>query len=120
LPVDQLARVFYEQQLELTFLKKTGEEFQDFFSGVMEKCHPGDFQRVRPWGNIGDRKNDGYLRSERILFQVYAPNEPNINRTLNKIEVDFSEALPYWEKYFDVWIFVHNSRNGLEAPPVGS
>ena len=28
----------------------------------------------RPWGDRGDRKNDGFLKSERRL-QVYAPNE---------------------------------------------
>lgn len=117
--MDKLTRAFHEVTLELICLKQNGEGYQNFFSEVMEKCHPGDFQRVRPWGNIGDRKNDGYLRSERLLFQVYAPSEPGIrmDRTIRKIEADFSGALPYWEDYFDGWVFVHNSRIGL-APDV--
>jgi hypothetical protein len=80
----------------------------------MEKCYPGDFQRVRPWGREGDRKNDGYLRSKRILFQVYAPSGVmRADATVRKIDEDFNGALPYWEQYFDTWVFVHNSRNGL-------
>lgn len=115
--MDRLSRIFYEQALELAFFKKNGNEYQDFFSEVMEKCHPEDFQRVRPWGNVGDRKNDGYLRSERTLFQVYAPSELTMSRMIGKMEEDFCGALPYWKDYFDHWVFVHNSRNGL-APDV--
>jgi hypothetical protein len=79
----------------------------------MEKCHPSDFQRVRPWGKAGDRKNDGYLCSMRILFQVYSPNEMTSTKAIAKIHADFYGALPHWQQYFDKWIFVHNSKNGL-------
>lgn len=79
----------------------------------MEKCHPGDFQRVRPWGNAGDRKNDGYLPSQRTLFQVYAPNKMQAPKAIAKINEDFLGALQYWQEYFDIWIFAHNSRQGL-------
>ena len=108
--MDKLKRSYYEVIFENTYLKKGGNEFQDFFSEIMEKCHPGDFQRVRPWGNTGDRKNDGYLRSARILFQVYAPNEMSANDAITKIDEDFHGALHYWQQFFDKWIFVHNSR----------
>jgi hypothetical protein len=70
---------------------------------------------VRPWGNQGDRKNDGYLPSKRTLFQSYAPNELTAAECVQKIDDDFEGALPYWKKYFDIWVFVHNSRPGL--PP---
>jgi hypothetical protein len=111
--LDRIARAYYELLFENALLKKKGEEFQDFFSSLMEKLHPGDFQRVRPWGQLGDWKNDGYLRSERTLFQVYAPNEHSAAETLRKIEEDFTQALPYWKQHFDRWIFVHNSGTGL-------
>lgn len=65
----------------------------------------------------GDRKNDGYLRSERTLFQVYAPNDFSLSETLSKIDTDFLGALPYWQQHFDQWVFTHNSRDGL-APDV--
>src|SRR5579864_2919048 len=111
--MDKLKRSYYELCFENAYLKKVGNEFQDFFSEIMEKCHPGDFQRVRPWGNAGDWKNDGYFRSARILFQVYAPNEMSANDAVTKIHEDFYGALRYWQQSFDTWVFVHNSRQGL-------
>ena len=111
--MDKLKHSYYEVVFERDYLKKRGNEFQDFFSEIMEKCHPGNFLRVRPWGNVGDRKNDGYLRSERRLFQVYAPNEMDASKAIAKIHEDFHGALMYWEKYFDKWTFVHNCREGL-------
>ncbi|HVB25785.1 MAG TPA: ABC-three component system protein [Ktedonobacteraceae bacterium] len=115
--MDKLRYTYYELKFENAYLKKGGNEFQDFFSEIMEKCHPGDFQRVRPWGNVGDRKNDGYLSSQRILFQVYAPNEMKVRDAIAKIDKDFHGALLYWRTYFDTWVFVHNSRRGL-APEI--
>jgi hypothetical protein len=111
--MDELTRAYYEEKYTSTYLKFKGNEFQDFFASLMGKCFPGDFQRVRPWGNSGDKKNDGYLRSKRKLFQVYAPNEMDEAKALVKIDEDFSGALPYWQDYFDEWVFVHNSFIGL-------
>lgn len=111
--MDSLSRAYYEVVFERNYLKYKGNQFQDFFSELMEKSHPADFQRVRPWGATGDRKNDGYIRSERTLFQVYAPNELTARAATAKIEEDFLEALPYWGSHFERWIFVHNSRDGL-------
>jgi hypothetical protein len=111
--MDRVAQAFFELKFEVAFLKKKGNEFQDFFATIMEKCHPADFVRVRPWGKVGDRKNDGYLKSERTLFQVYAPNELEASKTIAKIEEDFAEALPNWKAYFDKWVFTHNSSQGL-------
>jgi ABC-3C protein len=111
--VDRITRAFFELHFRVAFMERRGEAFQDFFASIMEKAHPADFQRVRPWGRLGDRKNDGYLRSERTLFQVYAPNELESSVTIRKIEEDFAEALPYWRDHFSTWIFVHNSREGL-------
>lgn len=111
--MDQFRRSYYEVVFKNFYLEKGENEFQDFFSEIMEKCHPGDFQRVRPWGKAGDRKNDGYLPSQRMLFQVYAPNRMKAANAIAKINEDFKGALLHWEKYFDMWIFVHNSRDGL-------
>lgn len=111
--MDEVSRTIYELRFEIAFLKKRGAEFQDFFSEIMEKRHLEDFMRVKPWGNVGDRKNDGYLKSERILFQVYAPNELSAREAIQKIDEDFNGALPFWSSYFNKWQFVHNSKDGL-------
>jgi hypothetical protein len=111
--VDHLSRAFWEQAFELRFLRSKGTAFQEFFCSIMELGHPGDFQRVRPWGSAGDRKNDGYLRSRRILFAVYGPNEMKAREAVAKIDSDCNGAVPHWREYFDSWVFVHNSRDGL-------
>jgi hypothetical protein len=111
--MDNLTRAFYMERFRAEYLQKKGTAFQDFFSDIMEKAYPGDFVRVRPWGNVGDKKNDGYLGSARVLFQVYAPNEMTSAEAVKKIDEDFNGALPHWKKYFDNWVFVHNSQQGL-------
>jgi hypothetical protein len=115
--MDEIKRSFFELKFIVLFIDKKFLEFQNFFCEIMEKCYSGDFQRVRPWGILGDRKNDGYLKSERTLFQSYAPNEMKLANCIAKIDEDFRGALPYWKEYFDKWIFVHNSRTGL-APDI--
>lgn len=111
--MDTISRSFYELSFRVAFLEKRADEFQDFFSSIMEKSYPADFVRVKPWGNVGDRKNDGYLRSHRILFQCFAPNEMKAADCIAKIDEDFCGALPYWKEHFDTWVFVHNARDGL-------
>lgn len=98
--MDPQARMYYEQRFTIQWLEAKGLAFQDLFASVMSKAHPGDFMPCRPWGAIGDRKNDGYLKSERTLFQVYAPNEMSQAVTLRKLVADFTAALPHWRAYF--------------------
>jgi hypothetical protein len=111
--MDDLARAFYELKFEVAFMTRKGEEFQNLFSTIMEKRYPADFFRVRPWGNVGDRKNDGYIRSRRLLFQCYGPNELEAAKCIAKIKEDLAGAIPFWNAHFGTWVFVHNSREGL-------
>ena len=67
-------RFYWYLRFENKFVRSHATAFQDFFSTIMETRHPGDFQRVRTRGSQGDQKNDGYLKSSRTIFQVYAPN----------------------------------------------
>ena len=110
-----LQEAYYDQKFENTFLRAKGNEFQTFFERLMELAYTGDFMACRPWGKIGDRKNDGFLKSERRLFQVYAPNEMKATEAIKKITEDFEGAKVHWGTYFDKWTFVHNAVDGL--PP---
>lgn len=112
--MDELEKAWFENRFEILFLRKKGNEFQDFFCDLMEARYPlGDFIRTRPWGQQGDRKNDGYLKSTRTLFQVYAPDELTETAAKAKIIEDFEGALPYWSAHFDRWVFVHNADKGF-------
>lgn len=108
--MDALQRLWYRLQLRLLFHERRGDAFQDFFAELMARKHRGDFLRSRPWGNEGDRKNDGYLRSTRTMFQVYAPDEFTAAKTVAKIREDFPGALEHWDEHLDEWVFVHNGR----------
>ncbi len=115
--MDPLTDGYYQVVFRNFFIEKTGLEFQGFFADVMSKCYPGDFIPTRPWGPRGDRKNDGYLRSERTLFQVYAPEAlKEEKKALDKIDEDYLGALPHWKAFFDTWVFVHNARPALGLP----
>lgn len=102
----------YELQFRLKFVELDGDGFQDFFADVMERRDAG-FRRVRPWGNHGDRKNDGWSPARRILFQAYAPSTFSSSKLADKLQEDYEGAIDYWEEYFDTWVFVHNDIKGL-------
>ena len=113
--MDDITRAHYELKFQVAFLMAKGDAFQTLFEQLMGKAHPADFIPCRPWGSVGDRKNDGYLKSERTLFQVYAPNEMTAAKAIAKIDEDFVGALPHWRQHFDKWVFAHNAHDGL--PP---
>jgi hypothetical protein len=110
-----LEQAYYELKFEIAFLTSKGDAFQTFFEKLMAMAYRADFMACRPWGNIGDKKNDGFLKSERRLFQVYAPNEMEASKAITKIKEDFEGAKEHWGKHFDKWTFVHNAIDGL--PP---
>lgn len=116
--MDRYQQLVYEKDFRIAFLETRGDAFQRFFEKLMAKVYPGDFVACRPWGNIGDRKNDGYLASKRILFQVYAPNDLSAAEAITKINEDFEGAKAHWQKYFDEWVFVHNTHDGRLSPQV--
>jgi len=110
-----IQQAYYGLHFELAFRQAKGESFQKFFEQLMGLAYKADFMACRPWGNQGDRKNDGFLKSEKRLFQVYAPNEMAASKAIKKIQTDFDGAKAYWGKHFNKWVFVHNAVEGL--PP---
>jgi hypothetical protein len=110
-----LEEAYYEQKFINAFLTCKGSSFQTFFEHLMALAYKADFMPCRPWGKVGDKKNDGFLKSERRLFQVYAPNEMEASKAIVKITEDFMGAKKHWGKLFDKWTFVHNASDGL--PP---
>lgn len=116
--MDRVQQLNYEKDFRIAFLESKGDGFQRLFEKLMSKAHPNDFMACRPWGNVGDRKNDGYLPSARILYQSYAPNELSATDAIKKINEDFEGAKEHWEKYFDEWTFVHNAPDGRLGPHI--
>jgi hypothetical protein len=100
-----LQQAYCEQRFENAFICAKGDTFQTLFEKLMGLAYKADFMACRPWGNRGDRKNDSFLKSERRLFQVYAPNEMTEARAIAKIQEDFGGAKAYWGVHFDKWVF---------------
>lgn len=116
--MDRIQQLNYEKDFRISFLESKGDGFQRLFEKLMSQAYPNDFMACRPWGNFGDRKNDGYLPSARILFQVYAPNELSAAEAVKKISEDFDGAKEHWKQYFDEWTFVHNAPDSRLGPHV--
>jgi len=76
-----------------------GQAYEDLFVSVIGKRYPR-FKPVKPHGNTGDRKNDGYIADTGSYFQVYAPENAsrNIVHAIEKAKVDFEGLKAYWEK----------------------
>lgn len=102
------------QEFEIRRLKRSSEDFQQLFEDIMVRARPG-FIRVRPYGNIGDRKCDGLFRADSIFFQVYSPDELEQAKVQKKIEEDLDGAVVHWGDALKTWIFVYNVRRGV--PP---
>ncbi len=109
--MDELEKSFYGLHIRLACCEKHGNEFQSFFERFMLMRHGDDFIVVRNYGNIGDRKCDGYLQSEQTVYQCYAPQGLMDQRdTLTKIGEDFTGAKTHWTE-MAVWRFVTNQRS---------
>ncbi len=65
--MDRIQQLNYEKDFRIAFLESKGDGFQRLFEKLMMKAHPNDFMACRPWGNVGDRKNDGYL----VVYLVF-------------------------------------------------
>lgn len=116
--MDKAQRIFFRLHIENAVLKADGNAFQVLFEDLMEKLHGGVFERVRPYGNLGDRKCDGYLRPSKTVFQCYAPREMQLKPLLTKMSEDFHGAKKHWDDRMECWRFVHNDPAGLPADAV--
>lgn len=108
-------REWYELKFSHEFRSRVETEFQNFFASIMELRYPTDFQKVKPYGKFGDRKCDGFHRSQKRVYQVYAPEKMQVTRTNAKIDEDFNGAIDHWSKEMATWVFVHNQWRGVPA-----
>ena len=68
--VKSAQREWLQLKFKGTFHEKRGAAFQDWFADLMSARHPGDFQRIRAYGSLGDRKCDGFLRTTGTYSSV--------------------------------------------------
>lgn len=106
--MDATSKLLARKMFRLRVYEAKGDEFQNLFEKVMQYRH-SDFTPIKPYGNSGDRKNDGYIPSAGTYFQVYAPETPEKKTTAataaNKAAVDFKGLKAYWHKLCPVRLF---------------
>jgi len=106
-----LARILFR----LLVHSSDGQAFEDVFTQIMGYTS-ADFTPVKPQGQFGDRKNDGYDRGKGHYYQVYAPEIPDSaltrSKAVTKLAEDFLGLLDYWHGKYEVkrFSFVFNDK----------
>ena len=76
-----------------------GQAFEDFFVLIMTKVYE-NFQPVRAYGRIGDKKNDGFDKTTGVYYQVFSPDDitkkGTINDAVSKLDNDFRGLYESW------------------------
>jgi len=107
-----IARHLFQNKI----LKADGQIFEDIFSAIMNYAE-ADFQQIKPWGNIGDRKNDGYIKTKGIFYQVYAPENIHKSYTnvVSKLKEDFDGLKAQWSPINEFYFVVNDKYKGVNA-----
>lgn len=73
------------------------QAYEDLFIRVMQN-YSSDFEPVKPQGQYGDRKNDGFDKVKGIYYQVYAPEDlpSKEGDAVLKLNKDFKGLKEYW------------------------
>jgi len=103
-----VVRMFFKFKIQ----SLVGMAFQDFVNQILGYAEK-DFLPIKPWGNIGDRKNDGCVPSKGIYYQVFAPEDlgKSYKQTIDKIKRDFTGLLEhYTHSAVRTYYFVVNDR----------
>ncbi|MCK9378560.1 MAG: hypothetical protein M0P97_00235 [Candidatus Moranbacteria bacterium] len=100
-------------QFQNKIFKKNGTECQSFLWEIMRLIYPG-FEPVKPYGNIGDKKNDGFIKDTGVYFQIYAPADPSEKQAeaAEKMADDFEGLYKHWDKKYPIkeYNFVFNDK----------
>lgn len=95
--MDSQEKLLARTMFMLEIYRRKGNSFQDFFVNIMTKFD-NEFIPVKPHGAEGDRKNDGFIPTKGIYYQVYAPEDPDykISKAIKKCKEDFKGLLSFW------------------------
>ena len=107
-----LARIMFKNKVN----GADGNAFEDLFTAIMNYAEPG-FKQIKPWGNIGDRKNDGYIPEKRIFYQVFAPEDirRSYSEAATKLVNDFKGLIKHWNPINEFYFVVNDKFNGVNA-----
>ncbi|MBN2964273.1 hypothetical protein JWV37_05745 [Sulfurospirillum sp. T05] len=105
-----ISRILFKNKIH----EANGQKFEDLFSVIMNYKEP-DFCQIKPWGNIGDRKNDGCILSKGIYFQVHAPEDvkKSYPEVIKKIQTDFNGLQSQWDNIQEFYYVLNDKYQGV-------
>lgn len=105
-----LARILFENKI----FKADGNLFENLFTEIMNSVEP-DFQQIKPWGNIGDKNNDGYILSKGIYYQVFAPEDirRSYPEVVAKLKTDLKGLIERWSSIREFYFVVNDKFKGV-------
>jgi hypothetical protein len=113
-------KLIARKMFRLRVYEAKGIEYQHLFEKVMQYRHSG-FVPIKPYGNVGDRKNDGYIPTTGTYFQVYAPEDPSNTRSLvnaaTKVKEDFEGLVANWNETTRIRVFRFVFNDGYRGSP---
>ena len=107
-----LARQLFQNKI----FRADGQVFEDIFTAIMNYAE-ADFRSIKSWGNIGDRKNDGYIKTKGVFYQVYAPENIRKSYTdaINKLKTDFDGLKSHWNPINEFYFVINDKYKGVNA-----
>lgn len=117
--MDATQKLLARKLFRLRVHEAQATDYQRLFEKVMSYRFQ-EFVPIKPHGNVGDRKNDGYIPPTATYFQVHAPEDPTSPRAVaiaaEKAKNDFEGLLEHWSPV-RAYRFVFNDRyRGCPAP----
>lgn len=114
--MDKQERTLARKLFKLKIHEANGQAFEDLFTAIMNYAY-SDFQAIKPWGNIGDRKNDGHIKSKGIFYQVFAPEEitKSYVNVVKKLNDDFKGLFEQWSVINEFYFVVNDKYKGVNA-----
>ncbi|MGK5068163.1 ABC-three component system protein [Janthinobacterium sp. RT4P48] len=96
-----IARILFKNKV----LSADAQVFENLFTSIFGYARP-DFRQVKPQGNLGDRKNDGFEPASGRYYQVYAPEnvQEKESSAIKKLEGDFDGLKSFWAGIYPVGI----------------
>ena len=104
-------------QVKVRAYQSDGQAFEDMFTRIMSKKLPA-FRQIKPQGQLGDRKNDGFDDTSGTYFQVFAPEDvwKGDKYGADKLATDLTGLLSHWNQAGQVKSFryvVNDKYKGL-------
>jgi hypothetical protein len=107
-------KYIYRYIFQNKIYKADGQKFEDLFTDIMKYAEP-EFQQIKPHGSTGDKKNDGYIKSKGIYFQVYGPEDiaKSVLYAKGKLKKDFTGLLQAWKSVKEFYFIVNDKYKGI-------